>query len=465
MEVSSMRQLVGTVWELRRSGKKSPAAIAARQQERLAHLVRFARERSPFYRERYSHLPSGACDLSRLPAVTKPGLMERFDEWATDPEVTRASVEEFLADAALVGQRYLGHYGVWTTSGITGRRGVFVHDDAAQAVYTALLIARASGQMRTFLRGRRLAVLVTPGHFALTAFVEGLRRRSSIVAGAIRLFSALEPIHNLARELRAFRPDALVGCPTVLQLLAQEREAERLPIEPRLVTTEGEWLSPATRRSIEAAFHCPVRETYGASEFLAIAFDCGHGWCHVNSEWVVLEPVDRVLLPVPPGQVSHTVLLTNLANRVQPIIRYDLGDSVTVNPEPCSCGSPFPAIRVEGRRGDVLYFPGIAGHMVPILPLAFISVCEEMPGVSRFQIVQESPATLRIRLETETGADRARTWQELRRRLHSYLVAQGVPTVALELAPECPQRDPVSGKFRHILVHSPEGGQQASQLA
>ncbi len=296
MEHGNLRHVVGNVLELRRNGRRSPAEIVARQQERLEVLVQFARERSPLYHERYNQLPAGVAALSQLPIVTKQELMERFDEWVTDPEVKRAGVEEFLADPTRVGQPYLGRYRVWTTSGITGRRGVFVHDDGALAVYTALLMARTTRHMRSLLRGGRLAALVTPGHFALTSFLEGLRRRYPIVANAMRPFSALEPLADLVRELGAFRPDSLIGCPTVLQLLAQERQAGRLLIDPRLVTTEGEWLAPATRSSIEAAFHCTVRDTYGASEFLVIASDCGHGWCHVNSEWVVLEPVARAFL-------------------------------------------------------------------------------------------------------------------------------------------------------------------------
>jgi phenylacetate-CoA ligase len=233
-----------------------------------------------------------------------------------------------------------------------------------------------------------------------TAFMEVIRRRYPFVADAIRPFSALSPLPELVRELNAFRPTSLVGYPTLIRLLMQEHVAGRLTIEPELVTTEGEWLSPATRVQIEVTFHCTVRDNYGASEFLVIASDCGHGWCHVNSDWVVLEPVDRVYLPVastPPAQASHTVLLTNLANRVQPIIRYDLGDSVTVSADPCSCGSPyppFPAIRVEGRRDDIMYAQAADGRMVPLLPLALVSMAEETPGVKRFQIVQVDPITM-----------------------------------------------------------------------
>ncbi len=43
-------------------------------------------------------------------------------------------------------------------------------------------------------------------------------------------------------------------------------------------------------------------------------------------------------------------VLTNLANTVQPLIRYDLGDQVTMQTERCMCGSPLPVIEVQGRQ-------------------------------------------------------------------------------------------------------------------
>jgi len=450
MAHENAQQVFLTVWKVRRTTKKSMAEIAALQHQRLVNLVHFAREHSRLYRALHSHLSAGIDDLSQLPIVTKPELMEHFDEWVTDPQVTRASVEEFIADPARIGQRYLDRYAVWTTSGITGRQGIFVHDDGAQVVYTAMLIARMSRQMRFLLRGGRVAVLVVPdGHFAVTSLIKALRKRYPIVANAIRPFSALSPLPELVRDLNAFRPTSLIGYPTLIQLLAKARASGQLIIEPAVVTTEGEGLTPAARAQIEATFHCTVREAYGASECLVIASDCGYGWCHVNSDWVVLEPVDRAYQPIPAGNASHTVLLTNLANHVQPIIRYDLGDSVLVRPDPCPCGSPFPAIRVEGRRDDIMYMPAADGRMVPVPPLVLGSVAEETPGVRSFQI---HPRTLHVRLETGVGADRDRICKELHSRLYECLVAQGVPSVKVELALEDPQRDPLSGKFRQVVV-------------
>nr|BFE45663.1 hypothetical protein GCM10017547_35560 [Pseudarthrobacter oxydans] len=54
------------------------------------------------------------------------------------------------------------------------------------------------------------------------------------------------------------------------------------------------------------------------------------------------------------------MLLSNLANRIQPILRYDLGDSVTTRTDPCPCGDPTPAIHVQGRTAELLTFPGNA---------------------------------------------------------------------------------------------------------
>ena len=149
-------------------------------------------------------------------------------------------------------------------------------------------------------------------------------------------------------------PTVLTSYPTELVLLAREQRAGRLDLDLTGIWSGGESLTGRDRAEIGAAFGCPVVDDYGASEFLNIAYDCGCGSLHLNRDWVILEPVDRDYRPVAPGEPSWTVLLTNLANHVQPIIRYDLGDSVTFAKRPCRCGSPLPALRVGGRRDDTV---------------------------------------------------------------------------------------------------------------
>ena len=140
----------------------------------------------------------------------------------------------------------------------------------------------------------------------------------------------------------------LSGYATVLALLAHEQKAGRLRIHPVLINNGGETLTLHARALIEAAFGCSVSNGYGCSEMISLAFQCRRGSLQLNADWALLEPVDENWKAVPAGQPSATVLLTNLANRIQPLIRYDLGDSITVSREACPCGSALPPCR--GRR-------------------------------------------------------------------------------------------------------------------
>src|SRR5436190_24310157 len=92
-------------------------------------------------------------------------------------------------------------------------------------------------------------------------------------------------------------------------------------------------------------------------ECMALTTGCPQGQgMHVQMDWAILEVVDRQNQPVPPGRPGEKVLLTNLYNSVQPFLRYEISDVVTLSPDPCPCGSPLPLIlRVEGRTDEVVW--------------------------------------------------------------------------------------------------------------
>ena len=148
-------------------------AIARARATRLADLVRHARERSRFYAERYGGLPE-APPLEALPVVTKHDLMGRFDDWVTDPEVTRERIAAFLADRARIGEAFLGRYAAWRSSWTTGEPGFFLHDLAACSTYHALIaavmqrpeVAAAWAFGQVAHGGRRALVAATGEHFA-----------------------------------------------------------------------------------------------------------------------------------------------------------------------------------------------------------------------------------------------------------------------------------------------------------
>lgn len=443
-----------------RAQREGADGLAARRDARLTALVAHARVKSPFYRYRYAGQPLDRSSARDLPPVTKPELMKSFDDWVTDPRITRAGVEAFVASPGLIGTPYRGEYFVCTSSGTTGHPALFIHDRQAIAVYRAIALARLDrtwvsppGWVRVAQRGFRWAMVVgTGGHFAAAGWLEFERHRSAWRHRAYRVLSVQRPLHETVAALNAFDPAILSAYPSALELLANEQSAGRLHVRPTLIETAGETLLPDLRSRIAAAFGAVVRDAYGSSEFDPIAFSCDHDWLHVNSDWVMLEPVDADLRPTPAGQESHTALITNLANGVQPIIRYDLGDSVLARPDPCPCGLSLPAIRVVGRCDDVLRFIAEDSRTVSVLPLAIGSLIDTIPGVARSQILQTGPAAIRLRLRPHQNADADAVWLAVTSELRAFLRNQGLGNVAVIRAAEPPEENARSGKFRRVMA-------------
>lgn len=119
---------------------------------------------------------------------------------------------------------------------------------------------------------------------------------------------------------------------------------------------------------------------------------------------------------------------------MQPILRYDLGDRILVRPDPCPCGNPLPAIRVQGRSGDVLTFPTDRGEQVQIPPLAL--EVDNVLGVELSQVVQTRPTTLRVRLRYGAGADPDRVWHAVHAEITRLLAKHRLAHVAVERAEE-----------------------------
>lgn len=105
------------VLDVFRKSRAGAEQIGRRQRQQLDGMIRHARSRSPFYRELYADLPGGVPDLSQLPLVTKPQLMEHFDEVVTDRAVTHAGLDPFLGGPGNIGQPFLGRYLAATSSG------------------------------------------------------------------------------------------------------------------------------------------------------------------------------------------------------------------------------------------------------------------------------------------------------------------------------------------------------------
>ena len=240
-----------------------------RQQARLNKLVSFVRTRSRHLNALYKDVPEHVTDIRQLPPVTKREMMTHFDEWVTDPEVTKARAEAFAADASSVGKRFLGRYTIWTTSGSTGTPALLVQDEYALTVMAALAWARA-----------------------VPAWIGSLARSA------------------MMSSMNSIRPVA-----------SYEGSSFRSPKK--------------SRRQVD---NDPIG-------------------IHVQAA---------------------------VPNYVQPIIRYDLGDRITMLPDLCTCGSALPSVRVEGRSDEILTFRSPSGDDVHLLPVALAtSIAESRASSAR----------------------------------------------------------------------------------
>jgi phenylacetate-coenzyme A ligase PaaK-like adenylate-forming protein len=194
------------------------------------------------------------------------------------------------------------------------------------------------------------------------------------------------------RDLQGFsttRDGARFAYSSTAGLLAERQLAGDLTIAPRWILTGGEVLGDDIRGRIVAAFDREPFDGYGTTEVGVVAVECDrHAGLHVFEDQVLIEIVDDDYRPVPAGRPGTRLLVTNLLNRTQPLIRYELNDLVTASPEPCACGRPFPLLKkIEGRSDDILELPARGGGTTKVHPVTLRSPLAGIAALSEYRIV------------------------------------------------------------------------------
>src|SRR5262249_41627720 len=150
----------------------------------------------------------------------------------------------------------------------------------------------------------------------------------------------------------------------------------------------------------------------------------------------VVEPIGKDGEPTRPGDTSDRILVTNLHNFTQPVLRYEMHDRVIPLDGPCPCGSILPAMHVIGREDDTLYCRAPDGSYVRLPPMSLETVMLESNGYSTFQIRQIERDRIRVRFVPGHDVDNPEmVRQRIRSRFAEYLGDQGLSAVMLEV--EC----------------------------
>ena len=139
------------------------------REQRFRDLVSYARKNSPYYRELYSNVPEDFT-LADLPPVDKRTLMEHWNDWVCDRNLTLDQVNAFMEDKDNIGRKLNGEYLVFTTSGSTGNPLVTVCDRNANNIMGAISAVRAYARKEDLIAfikrgGKSIGVFADEGFY------------------------------------------------------------------------------------------------------------------------------------------------------------------------------------------------------------------------------------------------------------------------------------------------------------
>ena len=414
---------------LERSQWWSAQQLQEWQLARLRALLRHAGAHVPYYRALFARCgfdPEQVrqlSDLARLPLLRKSDIAGARDSFKSAravglrPFATGGSSGEPLQ--FFLGRRRVSHdiAAKWRA---TRWWGVDIGDREA-VLWGSPIELQAQDRLRR-LRDALLRTTLLPAFAMSSARLDGY-----------------------VRQLRRWRPRMLFGYPSALCRIASHAGARDLPLDGmgvKVAFVTAERLYDEQRAQIAAAFGCRVANGYGGRDAGFIAHECPDGGMHITAEDIIVEILDAQGQPLPPGATGD-IVVTHLATRDYPFIRYATGDVGALGTQPCACGRGLPLLqRIEGRSTDFL--TAVDGTVMHGLALVYI--VRELPQVRSFKIIQESLLRTRVLLVCVARLDDA-TRSTIVRGFQARLGAQ--VDIAIEEVDEIAAE--ASGKYRYVV--------------
>jgi phenylacetate-CoA ligase len=431
------------IWDRSRVARLPRKQLEAEQSEKFRKLVRLVYERSPFYRAIIEErsLDVDRCEPTDFPILTKQTVAENFDRILTDRRLSRARIEEFLAQSHDPGELLDGHFHVLHSSGTSGTTGLAVYSHQAW-------IKGASQMLRVLpLRlGTRVAfVAAARGHFAGASLLVTGNYGTNRLFFDVQTYDVSRPLDQIVAALNEFQPRAVTGYAGILERLAEAQEEGSLRIRPRVIVSGAEPLRSQGRAILENAFRAPVINAYASSEhlFMALTLPGSDGMSLLEDD-LIFELHDDF------------TCVTNLLNDTLPLIRYRMDDVLI--PRPDAAGRyPFTQIRdLVGRSEDSAVFLNREGVEDFIHP----SLIGELwiPGLKSWQIqlIDQTSFVFRARFEAHGRDEKQAIRRQIREQLRALLAEKRMDNVDFEIEEVDEVKvDPRNGKTRMIL--KPDG--------
>ncbi|MHA1200333.1 MAG: hypothetical protein ACTSQF_13485, partial [Candidatus Heimdallarchaeaceae archaeon] len=315
------------LWKVKRRFLNwSPRDIQKHQRKQIKKLIKKSTKKSQFYSSLYEGFD--LTDFTKLPFMNKQLFMDNFTELNTRGLTKEECIEHCLEKEKTrdFSQHHRGFL-VGMSTGTSGSRGI-----EFATKYEALLMQVLVFFRFPFPKAKRINLAFISRVFSPGFGHDGRRIKVSYV-------SPLDTIPAIVEKLNSLSSNIISGPPSVLEVLAKEKQKGTLRLSPLLLVSYGEVLDFVVKEEIETVFKCSVVEAYKSSESF-IALPCKSGNLHINEDTVFVEVLDKDNQPVEAGKPGY-VVVTDFIKYGTPIIRYRLNDLLTISPDPCPCGSNF----------------------------------------------------------------------------------------------------------------------------
>jgi phenylacetate-coenzyme A ligase PaaK-like adenylate-forming protein len=392
------------VWRRRGSGDLARERLAVLQES-----VGSAVGRVPYYREVTAGLDAGAW--------TPAG----FDQFRAMPPTSKAAVKAHFPDGMVAeGLDWSRLYSV-ATSGTTDRVMLFEDEERRNWDRAADLLIKirangfrpgqralsmppdacyehcgADGRMVTFTVGEnfrdwRRARGAERGVAArrlrnsiLSEYLWRERRLPSL--GVDGTAVSEEILEDYCRQIREWAPTILNGLPMGLYVVAlfALKKGYGFP-SVRIVRPNGGKFSAVMAETVARAFDATVRENYGSAELSSMAMDCAASRDQHLFEGIFHLEVLRFGEPVHFGELGELVV-SDMRNRVTPLLRYQIGDVGRLEAGCCTCGFEGTRFVVDGRIEETVVTPD--GHAVTGMEL--VDLFLRRPEIDHVRFLQEA---------------------------------------------------------------------------
>jgi phenylacetate-CoA ligase len=324
-----------------RSSHPTPTLEAVRgyQLRKLRETIKYAGERSPFYRRHFAGFGAAGMksfeDFSGLPFTVPEDLSDNHRQFLC---VSQSEIERVVT---------LLVPGMSTEP----RRVYFTAEDLE------LTIDFFHHGMSTLVqRGHKVLILLPgdrPGSVG-DLLVKALHRMGGegIVHGIVQ-----EPA-TVVEAICRHDIDCLVGIPTQVLSVARHPRAQEIPSNRiKSILLSADYVPSSIVHELRRLWDCPVFNHYGTTEMgLGGGVECEAllGY-HMREADLYMEIVDPDSGKLQPPGMPGEIVFTTLTRIGMPLIRYRTGDLSRFVTGPCPCGAVLPRMdKVRGRINEMV---------------------------------------------------------------------------------------------------------------